>query len=210
MKTEAPEIYRLLKKHYPGARIALHYKSPWELLVATVLSAQCTDKRVNIVTEKIFAKYRSMKDYAAADINEFENDIRSTGFFRNKAKNILNSAKIILKKHKGKVPRTMEELTGLPGIGRKTANIIASEAFGRIFGIAVDTHVGRLSQRLGLSAHKDPLKIERDLMALFPKKNWAEISHLLIEHGRAVCSARKPDCANCFLNTLCPQAYKVR
>lgn len=203
MKTDALKIYRLLKKHYPSERIALKYKSPWELLVATVLSAQCTDKRVNIVTEKLFAKYGSIKDYAVADINEFENDIRSTGFFRNKAKNIRRTAAIILKKHKGHVPQTMKELTALPGVGRKTANIIASEAFGKIFGIAVDTHVGRLSQRLALSKYKDPLRIERDLMKLFPEKNWAEISHLLIEHGRAVCSARKPDCANCFLQGIC-------
>ncbi|MBA3051797.1 MAG: endonuclease III [Candidatus Omnitrophota bacterium] len=205
MKTEALKIYRLLKEHYPRARIALKYKSPWELLVATVLSAQCTDKRVNMVTEKLFAKYRSVKEYASADINEFENDIRSTGFFRNKSRNILDSAKIILKKHKGEVPRTMEDLTALPGIGRKTANIISCNAFGKIFGIAVDTHVGRLSQRLGLSGCKDPLKIEQDLMRSFPKKDWGRISYLFIEHGRAVCAARKPDCDICFLKGLCPR-----
>jgi len=202
---KAETIYKLLKKNYPRAKIALNYGSPWELLVAVILSAQCTDKRVNIVTEKLFTKYTSIKHYADADISDFEQDIYSTGFYRNKAKNIINAAKKIMAKHRGKVPQTMEELTALPGVARKTANIVIYNAFGKICGIPVDTHVGRLSQRLGLSGEKNPVKIEKDLMLLFPEKHRGNLSYLLIEHGRAVCKARNPVCGECFLNGLCPK-----
>jgi len=202
---KAENIYRLLRKNYPRAKIALNYANPWELLAAVILSAQCTDKRVNIVTEKLFAKYRAIENFANADIKEFEQDIRSTGFYRNKAKNIIASAKKIIAGHGGKVPQTMEELTSLPGVGRKTANIILYNAFGKIFGIPVDTHVGRLSQRLGLSREKNPVKIEKDLMRIFPEKYYGKLSYLLIEHGRAVCKARAPLCGDCFLSGLCPK-----
>ncbi|MEA2082561.1 MAG: endonuclease III [Elusimicrobiota bacterium] len=202
---QTEKIYKLLKKNYPRAKISLNYSSPWELLAAVILSAQCTDKRVNIVTEKLFAKYTSVKSFARADISEFEQDIRSTGFYRNKAKNIINAAKKIMTEHSGKVPDTMEELTALPGVARKTANIVMYNAFGKVCGIPVDTHVGRLSQRLGLSGEKDPVKIEKDLMRIFPKKYRGKLSYLLIEHGRNVCKARNPVCGECFLSGLCPK-----
>jgi len=198
-------IVRVLRKNYPSAKIALKFRDPWQLLVATVLSAQCTDKRVNIVTETLFKKYRAIEDYARAERSRFEEDIRSTGFFRNKAKNIIASAKKILSDFGGKVPEKMDELLTLPGVARKTANIVALNAFGKVYGIPVDTHVRRLAFRLGLSDEKDPVRIERDLMKIFPKKLWGEIPYLLIEHGRAVCSARKPACEKCFLKNLCPR-----
>jgi len=202
---QAEKIYKLLKKNYPRAKIALTYSNPWELLVTVILSAQCTDKRVNIVTEKLFAKYTSIESFAGANVSEFECDIRSTGFYRNKAKNIISAAKKIITEHRGKVPQTMEELTALPGVARKTANIVLYNAFGKVCGIPVDTHVGRLSQRLGLSGEKNPVKIEKDLMRLFPEKYRGKLSHLLIEHGRNICKARKPLCGECFLNGLCPK-----
>ncbi len=190
-KKRAQRLLRALKKFFPNPKIALRYKNNWELLVAVVLSAQCTDKKVNEVTEKLFKKYRMLDDYVNATQSEFEKDIHSTGFYRNKAKNILASAKIVKEKYHGKVPNTMEELVMLPGVARKTANIILGNAFGKVEGIAVDTHVIRLSRRFGLTKEKNPEKIEQDLMALFPKKEWFTLTYRLIEYGRDCCSARR-------------------
>lgn len=197
-------ILNLLKKEYPKAEISLYFSNPFELLVATILSAQCTDKRVNIVTGSLFNKYKSLKDYTEANLAEFENDIRSTGFFRNKARNILQTAQKISNDFAGQVPDSMEKLLKLPGVARKTANVVLFNAFGKQEGIAVDTHVGRLSQRIGLSKKKDAQKIERDLMELLPKKEWGRFTYLLIEHGRKVCLAKKPKCLECVLQSLCP------
>jgi len=202
------EIIRVLKKEYPEAKIALKFKNIWQLLVATILSAQCTDVRVNQVTPVLFKKYKRVADFAKADIKEFEKDIHSTGFYKNKAKGIIGSAKKILNEFKGSVPRTMEELTSLPGIGRKTANVILSSGFGIVAGVVVDTHVRRLSQRLGLTKNTDPGKIEEDLMKLVPAEDWGIISHLLILHGRKICNARKPLCGDCVISKLCPSAFK--
>jgi len=199
------EIIKKLKKEYPKARIALKFTNPLEILVATILSAQCTDKRVNMVTETLFKKYRTIHDYANANIKEFEEEIKSTNFYKNKAKNIIEAAKIILKKFNGQVPKTMNELLTLPGVARKTANIVLSNAYGIVEGIAVDTHVRRLSQRLGLSKNTDPEKIENDLMKIIPKNDWFIISYLLIEHGRKICSAKKAECNICILSNLCPK-----
>lgn len=203
------ELLKRLKKSYPAAKIALDFSNLPEILVATILSAQCTDKRVNQVTPVLFKKYRTLKDYANADIKEFEQEIRSTGFYHNKAKNIVQSAKVILKKYNGKVPDTMEGLLTLPGVARKTANIVLSNGYGIVEGIAVDTHVRRLSQRIGLSKNDDPVKIEQDLMKITPKKDWFGISNLLIEHGRKICDAKKPDCPRCMLTDMC-EYYKVK
>ena len=193
------------QKTYPDAHCELTYANPLQLLVSVILSAQCTDKRVNIVTEKLFGKYRSADDFARAEIVELENDVRSTGFYRNKARNIKAAFRDIVEKHGGKVPQTMEELIQLPGVGRKTANVVLGNAFGINVGVVVDTHVARLSHRLGLTQHRAPEKIERELMALVPRKQWALFSHWLIWHGRRRCIARKPDCANCEVQKLCPQ-----
>jgi endonuclease-3 len=201
------EIISVLKKEYPEAKIALDFKNPWQLLVATVLSAQCTDVRVNKVTPGLFKKYKDISDYADADIREFEEDIHSTGFYKNKARSIIGSAKKILVEFNGRVPDTMEGLTSLPGIGRKTANVILSSGFGIVAGIVVDTHVIRLSQRLGLTKNRDAVKIEQDLMEVVPKKEWGIFSHLLILHGRKVCIARWPNCSECKINKLCPSAF---
>jgi len=200
------KIISLLKKEYPGADCTLNFKSPHQLLVSTILSAQCTDERVNIVTKDLFKKYKKTRDYADADIMELENDIRSTGFFKNKAKSIKESAGMIVNHYKGRMPDTMDELVKLPGVGRKTASVILGTAFNKAEGIVVDTHVGRLSQRLGLTKNKDAIKIEKNLMKIIPKKDWIILSHLLISHGRAVCRARKPDCDRCALARLCPSA----
>jgi len=197
-------LITLLKKEYPNAKIALNYKTPLDLLVATVLSAQCTDKRVNIVTEPLFKKYKTAKDYAKASQKTFESEIRSTGFFRNKAKNIIAAAKMIVKDSAGKVPGTMEDLLKLPGVARKTATVILFNAFHKIEGITVDTHVIRLSQRLGLSKNTDPVKIEQDLMKIIPKKLWGKFAYWLIQHGRNVCIAKKPLCPQCVLKKICP------
>ena len=194
-----------LEKTYPTAHCELVHESPLELLVATILSAQCTDKRVNIVTEKLFKKYRSAKDFADAEISGLENDIRSTGFYKNKARNIKAACRDIVEKYGGKVPQTMEELIQLGGVGRKTANVVLGNAFGINVGVVVDTHVMRLSHRLGLTSHRTPEKIEPDLMKLVPQKKWTLFSHLLIWHGRRRCFARKPDCANCEVLKLCPR-----
>jgi endonuclease-3 len=191
-------------KVYPNAHTELNFKNPLELLIATILSAQCTDKRVNMVTPALFKKYRSAKDYASAPQAELENAIKSTGFFRNKTKSIRAATSTIASKFNGKVPDSMEELRELPGVGRKTANVVLGNAFGINEGIVVDTHVIRLSQRLGLTKHKDPEKIEQDLMKLVPREYWAVWSHWLIWHGRRRCFARKPDCANCEVFRFCP------
>jgi endonuclease III len=194
-----------LEKTYPKAHCELLHENPLELLIATILSAQCTDKRVNIVTEKLFKKYGSAEDFANADISGLENDIRSTGFYKNKARNIKAACRDIVEKYGGKVPRTMEELLELGGVGRKTANVVLGNAFGINVGVVVDTHVARLSHRFGMTTHHAPEKIERDLIELVPKKKWALFSHLLIWHGRRRCFARKPDCAHCETLKLCPR-----
>ncbi len=195
---------RLLARTYPDAHCALHYESPLQLLVATILSAQCTDVRVNMVTPALFARYPDAEAFAAAKPAELEKLIHSTGFFRNKARNIIACCRQLVEKHEGQVPQTMEELVPLPGIGRKTANVILGNAFG-VPGIPVDTHVGRLSQRMGLTEATDPVKIERDLAQLIPKKEWTMFAHRMIFHGRQVCHARKPLCEQCTLNAVCPR-----
>ena len=206
-KTRVLKIIELLEKEHPDAKIALNYTSPLELLVATILSAQCTDKRVNIVTKTLFKKYRKAEDYANANLEELEEEIRSTGFYRNKARNIKKSCQILVEKFNSKIPKTIKDMLELPGVARKTANIVLSNVYGVIEGIAVDTHVRRLSQRLGLSEQKDPNKIERDLMKIVPKTEWMRITDLLIFHGRRICVARKPKCGICVLNKLCPSAF---
>jgi len=206
VKAAPPDkLIRQLKKLYPEAECALHYKTPYHLLVATILSAQCTDKRVNMVTPALFKKYPSAKEMAKARPENVEKLIMSTGFYRNKTKSLLGSAKAITEKHQGKIPTTMQELHALPGVGRKTANVVLGNAFGKPDGIVVDTHVARLSYRLGLTQHKDPKKIEVDLNKLFPKKYWIEIPHWLIHHGRVICKARKPTCEKCGLLDICPR-----
>ena len=209
-KKRAAKIVSSLRRMFPEAGIVLKYSNNWELLVAVILSAQCTDKKVNEVTEKLFKKYQTLNDYITADQKEFEQDIKPTGFFRSKAKSILKSAKIIQEKHGGKVPETMEELTALPGVGRKSAVIILGNAYGKKEeGIAVDTHVMRLSQKLGLSQHKDPVKIERDLMELVPKKDWFFLTYGLIEYGRHICPARKHECGSHPLTRIYPKAASI-
>jgi endonuclease-3 len=197
-------INRGLAKLYPDAECALHHKNALQLLVATILSAQCTDVRVNLVTPALFARFRTAQDFAEADTTELETAIQSTGFFRAKTRNIKAACQAIVAKHGGDVPGTMEELTQLPGVGRKTANVILGEVFD-VPGITVDTHVRRLSRRLGLTKHEDPVKIERDLMELLPPKDWTMFSHCMIFHGRRVCFARKPNCPGCILNKDCPK-----
>jgi len=199
------EMIRLLKDEYPISRTALRYETPHQMLVATILSAQCTDVRVNMVTEELFRKYKGINEFAEADLQELEQDIRSTGFYRQKAKNIKNSSIAILENFSGNVPDTMEELITLPGVGRKTANVVLSSAYNITEGIAVDTHVKRLSFRLGLTRYTNPAKIEQDLMKLAPKEEWSDLSYRLILHGRAVCSARKPEHGICMLQHLCPR-----
>lgn len=203
-------ILPLLKKAYPNAECSLNYSNPLELLVATILSAQCTDERVNLVTRDLFKKYKTARDYAEAPPEELEKDIQSTGFYRNKAKNIRAMAASLLASHGGKVPQTMEELHALAGVGRKTANVVLGNAFGINVGVTVDTHVTRLSNRLGLTRHaSDAVKIEDDLMQIVPREEWTLWSHLLIHHGRAICQARKPKCSKCVLFELCPTGPKL-
>jgi endonuclease-3 len=206
-KPRALKVIELLEKEHADAKIALHYSNPLELLVATMLSAQSTDETINKVTKTLFKKYMKPEDYANADLKELEQDIRSTGFYHNKAKNLQNAAKMLVDKYNSKVPKTMEELVKLSGVARKTANIVLTNAFGVVAGVAVDTHVRRLAQRLGLSENKDPNKIEKDLMSIVPKDKWMRLTDLLIFHGRRVCTAKKPNCAGCVLNKICPSAF---
>ncbi|HEX5220926.1 MAG TPA: endonuclease III [Verrucomicrobiae bacterium] len=194
-----------LQATYPDAHCELNFSNPFQLLIATILSAQCTDKRVNMVTADLFKKYRSAKDFAEADLSELEEAIKTTGFFRNKAKNIQACCRALVEKHGGEVPRTMEELFALDGVGRKTANVVLGNAFNINVGVVVDTHVARLSYRLGLTRQTDAVKIEQELMSLVPQKQWTLFSHWLIWHGRRRCYARKPDCDNCEINKLCPR-----
>jgi len=200
---KAIKTIEYLKKTYPKVACALDFSNPLELLVATILSAQCTDARVNKVTPSLFKKYKTAADYAKADPEEFMNEIRSTGFYRNKAKNIIATAKKIAEDFNGKVPDDMNDLISLPGVARKTANIILGTAYGKNEGIAVDTHVKRLTGRIGLTSETDPVKIERDLMKIIPKEEWTNFSHRLITHGRQICNARKPKCEECGLKSIC-------
>lgn len=196
-------IIRLLRERYPRARTALEFGNPFEILVATILAAQCTDERVNTITPALFRKYPTAAAFARADRTELEGEIRSAGFFRNKAKAIVGAARKIVEEYGGVVPDSMEKLVTLPGVARKTANIVLSAGYGKAEGIAVDTHAGRLSRRLGLSRHDDPDKVERDLLALVPEEDWLDFNVLLVEHGRALCQARKPKCVECFLRRDC-------
>jgi endonuclease-3 len=205
-RSRARKIIARLKRAYPDATCALHHASALELLVATILSAQCTDARVNLVTPHLFAKYRSAADYAAADPRELEREIQSTGFYRNKTKSIIGMAQALVERHGGEVPQKMEELTALPGVGRKTANVILGTWFRKNDGIVVDTHVQRLTRLLGLSRADDPVKIEPELMEIVPQQDWTWFSHTLIQHGRQICIARRPRCADCVLQRLCPSS----
>ncbi|HVO35421.1 MAG TPA: endonuclease III, partial [Gemmatimonadales bacterium] len=200
------EILRRLERSYPDAKCSLDHKDPLQLLVATILSAQCTDARVNLVTKDLFRKYKNAADYAAANPAEFETEIRSTGFFRNKTKSVIGMAQALMERFDGTVPDSMEALTSLPGVGRKTANVVLGNAFGKNEGIVVDTHVARVSRLLGLTRQRDPAKIEQDLMKIVPKRRWTLFSHLLIHHGRAVCVARRPRCEACTVAHLCPSS----
>jgi len=204
------KILMLLSEKYPEKKSSLNYKNPLQMLVSTILSAQCTDARVNIVTKTLFKKYKNVKDYANANINEFQKDIKPTGFYKNKTKNIINTCKLIIKDYNSKVPDNMADLLKLHGVARKTANIVLGSAYGKIVGIAVDTHVKRISYRLGFTANKNPNKIEKDLMKITPKKDWWYINHVLVDHGRAICKAPTPLCSKCFLNELCPKNGVVK
>ena len=206
MKQRTRKIVKLLRRVYPDARCTLGHSNPLELLVATILSAQCTDERVNVVTGSLFRKYRGPLDYLRVPQSELETDIRSTGFYRNKAKAIQGACKLISEQHGGRVPDNIEELLALPGVARKTANVVLGNAYGITSGIVVDTHVQRLSQRLGLTDQQQPEKIERDLTTLVPRKDWIDFSHLLIAHGRQTCKARTPLCAECVLERDCPSS----
>jgi endonuclease-3 len=204
-KQRAAAIVRLLKREYPDVECALVHDTPFELLIATILSAQCTDERVNIVTKDLFKKYSTPAALAAVPIPKLEKLIQSTGFFRNKAKNIHECCVKLVEEHGGEVPAELDKLVQLPGVGRKTANVVLGTAFGIASGVVVDTHVTRLSQRLGLTVHEDAVKIERDLIPLLPKREWIDFSHRLIWHGRRICKARKPLCVQCVLNQVCPK-----
>ena len=198
------QIIKILSKQYPRAKTALNFSTPIDIVVATILSAQSTDKMINKITEELFKKYRTPQDYAKADQKAFEKEIRSSGFYRNKAKNIINMAKMVVADYNGKVPDSMEELVKLPGVARKTANIVLNNAFHKVEGIAVDTHVIRLSGRLGLSKFDDPVKIEQDLMRIVPRKLWGKVNYYLVDHGRAICKAPRPLCPDCVISKLCP------
>jgi endonuclease III len=202
----ASEIYRRLTRAYPDAHCALDFSNPFQLTVATILSAQCTDKRVNMVTPELFRRYPAPADLAAADPADVENIIKSTGFFRAKTKSLIGMATGVTERHGGQIPADMESLVALPGVGRKTANVVLGNAFATNEGIVVDTHVTRVSQRLGLTRQTDPVKIEQDLVKLFPRKDWTLLSHLFIEHGRQICVARKPKCESCPLSDICPSS----
>lgn len=204
--TRTRAIIRSLKRRFPEAGCSLNHRTPLQLLVSTILSAQCTDARVNLVTKELFKRYRTARDYANADPEKFSDAIKSTGFFRNKTKSIIGMGNALVERHRGQVPKTMEELTALPGVGRKTANVVLGNAFGIDEGVVVDTHVARISKRLKLTRHTDPLKIEQDLMKVVPRKEWTLFPHLLIHHGREICQARKPKCEICPINTKCPSS----
>lgn len=204
-KERAPLVFERLHAKYPKTAPALAHRTPWELMVATILAAQCTDARVNMVTPKLFERWPGPAELARASQEELEEVIRSTGFFRNKAKNLIGAAKRLTEHYKGEMPRSLTKLTTLPGVARKTANIVLSHALGINEGIAVDTHVTRLSYRLGFTEFDDPVKIERDLMPLFPREQWGEINHLLVFHGRETCTARAPKCPECVLTDICPK-----
>ncbi|MGW8268792.1 MAG: endonuclease III [Longimicrobiales bacterium] len=206
LRERAARIYDLLAEEYPEAETALTHGNPFELAVATILSAQCTDERVNMVTPELFRRFPDAEALAAAPLPELEGLIHSTGFFRNKARNLVGMAAALLERHDGELPRTLAQLTKLPGVGRKTANVILGNAFGLDEGVVVDTHVKRLSGRMGLSRATTPEKVEKDLMALFPRERWTALSHLLIFHGRAICPARKPRCGECVVAHLCPSS----
>ena len=207
LKQRTRRIIRLLKGAYPDAKCSLNHSNAFELLIATILSAQCTDERVNIVTADLFRKYRKPQDYLTVSPIELQEDIRTTGFFRNKAKSIQGTAKVLTEQHSGQVPETIEELLELPGVARKTANVVLGNAFGVASGVVVDTHVTRLSRRLGLTEQKHAEKIENDLIELVPKRDWVIFSHLLIWHGRKICKARNPLCAECVIEKLCPSSF---
>ena len=204
-KNHARRVVRHLAKHYADAECALNYESPFQLLIATILSAQCTDERVNIVTADLFARYPTAYDLAQATQKQVEKIVKSAGFYRAKAKNIRNCAKQLVEKHDGEIPLELEALTALPGVGRKTGNVLLGTAFGIPSGVVVDTHVGRISRRLGIAFEKDPVKVERELMAVLPKKEWIYYSHRMIHHGRAICDARKPLCEDCSMKRFCPR-----
>lgn len=206
-KNRALKVIELLEEEHPDAEIALHYTNPLELLLATILSAQCTDERVNQVTKTLFKKYTKAEDYANADLAELEQDIRSTGFYRNKARNMKKCCQLLVEKYASQIPKSMSELLELPGVARKTANIVLANAYGVVEGVAVDTHVRRLAQRLGLTEMDDPAKIEVDLMNIVPRDKWMRVTDLLIFHGRRICVARKPKCNACVLNRICPSAF---
>ena len=212
-KPGSPEQIRAitaeLRRIYPDAKCSLDFSNPLELLVATQLSAQCTDERVNLVTRDLFQKYRSAEDYATVSQEELEQDIRSTGFYRNKAKNIRAACQLLITNYDGEVPGTMADLLKLPGVARKTANVVLGNAFGIIEGFVVDTHIGRLARRFGWTTHEDPVKVEQDLMRLVPRQDWLDLSHLMIFHGRAICQSRKPLCQQCTLSKLCPSAFQI-
>ena len=207
LKERTKKIIRSLKRAYPDAKCSLNHSSAFELLIATILSAQCTDARVNIVTEDLFRKYRKPEDYLNVSEKELQEDIRTTGFFRNKTKSIQGTAKALTEEYRGKVPQTMDELLELPGVARKTANVVLGNAFGIHAGVVVDTHVTRLSRRLALTSEKTAEKIEQDLIAIVPKNDWVIFPHLFIAHGRAICKARAPLCAECVVEKYCPSSY---
>jgi endonuclease III len=207
LKERVRKIIRLLKRAYPDAKCSLNHSNAFELLIATILSAQCTDARVNIVTQDLFRKYRKPEDYLKVSPGELQKDIRTTGFFRNKTKSIQGTAKVLTEQYGGEVPATIEELLELPGVARKTANVVLGNAFGVSAGVVVDTHVTRLSRRLGLTEQKSAEKIEKDLIAIVPKKDWVIFPHLFIAHGRKICKARNPLCAECVIEKLCPSSY---
>jgi endonuclease III len=208
-KQRTSRIIARLKRAYPDAKCSLNYTNPLELLVATILSAQCADERVNLVTAELFRKHRSCEDYVNAAPAELEQDIRSTGFYRNKAKAIQGACRMLLERYDGRVPQTMDELLELPGVARKTANVVLGNAYGIAAGVVVDTHVARLAQRLRLTEHDQPEKIERDLTELVPRKDWINFPHLLIAHGRAICKARTPLCSECVIEAYCPSSEKL-
>jgi endonuclease III len=205
LKAQAARVVRRLKADYPGATCALENETPFQLLVATILSAQCTDERVNMVTPELFRRWPTAREMAVAPIHDLEKVIQSTGFFRNKAKNIKAASQGLVEQHDGEVPRELEQLVALPGVGRKTANVVLGTAYGLATGVVVDTHVTRLSRRLGLTQHTDPTRIEQDLMQIVPQREWVDFSHRLIHHGRQICTARKPKCPECSMNKFCPK-----